>query len=119
MAVGDRLDRTVDRKLERSTSTFQKASNARNALYVGAAVAAPIVKTVISASGLPGIDILSNAVESIFQVAQQISFNKKQSIRLAMEARKTFEALKNALSRKNELLEQDQNFVSSVERFAS
>lgn len=117
MALHERLDRTLDRTLSR-TSTNQKLNNVRNGLYVGAAVAGPIVKGAAAASGIPGLDILSNAVNAIFQVAQQISFNKRQSLRLAQEARKTFDALKNVIARKGELLEKDPGFVATVENFS-
>lgn len=117
MAFHERLDRTLDRTLSR-TSANSRRSNIRNGFYVGGSVVAPIVKGAAAASGVPGVEVLSSIVGAIFLIAQQISFNKKQSLRLAQEARKTLEALKSVIARKGEVLEKDPGFVTTVERFA-
>lgn len=93
-------------------------TNVLNALNVAASVSAPIVKVAVAASGLPGINIMASTIESIFQVAQQIRWNKKQSVRLAREARKSFDALKNATAQNGEVLIGDSNFMANVESFA-
>jgi hypothetical protein len=113
-----RLDRTIDHPIS-PTSTSQKVNNALNALYAAASVSAPIVKGVIAASGLPGLNIMTTTIEAIFQVVQQISWNKRQSVRLAQEARKSFDALKDVIARKGEILGQDAGFLATVERFSS
>lgn len=113
-----RSDRTIDHPIP-PTSTSQKVNNARNALYLAASISTPIAKTAIAVSGLPGLNIIASTIEAIFQVAQQISWNKRQSVRLAHEARKSFDALKDVIARKGEQLAQDAGFVATVERFAS
>ena len=111
------LDRSIDRRIH-PTSTNQKVTNVRNALYVAASVSAPILKGASASSGIPGINLMANTIESIFQVAQQISWNKKQSVRLANEARKSFDALKDVIARKGDILDKDPGFIATVERFS-
>jgi hypothetical protein len=111
------LDRTIDHSTP-PISTNQKLNTARNALYVAASISGPILKGASAASGLPGVNIMATTIDTIFQVAQQISWNKRQSVRLAHEARKTFDALKEVIARKGEILGQDPAFVTTVERFA-
>lgn len=118
MAFHKRSDRTHDQTLSRPGAN-SKLTQIRNGFYVGGIIVAPIVKAVAVASGIPGVDILSSIVSGIFQIAQQISLNKKQSLSLAQEARKTLEALKGLIAREGEVLEKDLRFVATLEQFAT
>lgn len=108
----------MSERLAPHPTTNQKVITARNALQVGAVVLAPLANAAIGAAGVPGLTLLTGAVETIFQLAQQLHTNKRQSLRLASEARHTLDALKEAVARKPDVYTLDTGFASNVAKFS-
>lgn len=118
MSRSEHPERSLDRTSTRASASSSRLQNVRNGIYLGAAIVTPVVKGAAAASGLPGVEVLLNVVTTISNIAQQVGFNRKQSLRLAQEARRTFDELRSALHRKGDVLEKDAGFVTAVQRFA-
>jgi hypothetical protein len=95
----------------------QNVVTTRNVVTVGAAILVPLANAAIGAAGVPGLSIITGGVETIFQIAQQLNTNKRQGLRLASEARRTLDALRDAISRKPDLYTLDPGFASNVAKF--